>query len=93
MTSIVVRLDGKPAFSWTGDEVEVAGALGAWRDIAARQGLVPEQFAINAVLLWDRAKFLANPSGQQAWMIGVVYFILSLNDPERPGKIADYIPV
>jgi len=26
-------------------------------------------------------------------MVGVVYFILSLDDPDRPGKIADYVPL
>jgi hypothetical protein len=93
MPSIAVRFDRKPAFSWTGNEVEVAGVLGAWRDIAAQQGLVPEEFAIETVWFWDTAEFMANASDQQAWMLGAVYFILSLDDPDQPGKIADYVPL
>jgi hypothetical protein len=93
MPSIAVRFDRKPAFSWTGNEVEVAGVLGAWRDIAGQQGLVPEEFAIETVWFWDTADFMANPPDQQAWMLGAVYFILSLDEPNRPGKIANYVPV
>jgi len=36
MPSIAVRFDGTSAFNWTGNNVEIAGVLGAWRDIEAQ---------------------------------------------------------
>jgi len=86
MSSIAVCFDGPPAFSWTGNEAEVAGVLGAWREIAVKQGSVPEEFAIETVWFWDTAEFMANRRDQQAWMLGAVYFILSMDAPDRAGK-------
>ena len=94
MGTIAIAVDGKQVFNWQGDEVEAKQILKDFRRAARHAGLTPEEFSDNCVKHLRDGRLLSEGRvGQEMQMMGVVWRILETetNDPEHPGKFADYI--
>jgi hypothetical protein len=73
---------------------EAKQILKDFRCAARHVGLTPEEFVDNCVQHLRDGRLLSEGRvGQEMQMMGVVWRILETetNDPEHPGKVADYI--
>ena len=94
MGTIKVTVNGKPAFSWEGDESAIRNILEQFPVGARGVGMTPRALADNCVGHFLRkGKPLAKDQvGQEMQMMGVLWHILQAesSNAEHPGKIANY---
>jgi hypothetical protein len=93
MGTIAVSVDGRPIFSWDGDEDAIKNVIDNFPIGAEGVGLSAIDFATACIAhLSGRALRKQERVGQEMQMMGVIWFILQMDTDKagRPGKIKDY---
>jgi len=89
MGTIAIAVDGNHVFNWQGDEAEAKHIIEEFPRGAHHVGMTPDELSDEGIgqLLSE------SPVVREMQMMGVIWRILEMeiNDPERPGKVADYI--
>jgi hypothetical protein len=95
MGTIAIAVDGEQVFNWQGDEAEAKHILEQFPRGAHHVGMTPEELSDEGIgqLLKDGRFLSESRVVREMQMMGVIWRILEMeiNDPERPGKVADYI--
>jgi hypothetical protein len=93
MATIKVAVNGKPAFTWDGDEDSIKNILEKFPVAARGVGVTPRKLADSCIWHFRTGSLLSEePAGQEMQMMGVLWKILEAEtgNAEHPGKIADY---
>jgi hypothetical protein len=91
--AIAVSVDGRPLFTWDGDDGAIRKVLEEFPRIAENTGMTADALAMNCIAYTRGGGLLENtPAGRQVQMMAVIWYILGrpTNHLEHPGKIADY---
>lgn len=95
MGTIDIAVDGEHVFNWQGDEAEAKHILEQFPRGAHHVGMKPEELCDEGIgQLLKEGRFSSESRVvREMQMMGVIWRILEMeiNDPERPGKVADYI--
>jgi hypothetical protein len=90
MGAMNISIDGKPAFTWSGDGAAIENILQALPDAAkAGNKSSAEELAVSCIFFLKEGKLDKTERGQ---MMGLIWFLLQQETgiPDRPGKLADY---
>src|SRR5215469_7361861 len=93
MPSMTLKIDGIFAVRWYGDASEASELEADLREFSAAVGQPPDVFARRAVLAFDG--IAASERDRLIQWAALIYYGLSVDtrDPQRPGKLGDYLPV
>jgi hypothetical protein len=90
--TIAVSIDGKPKFTWHGDEAKIAEIMETYPEGAARQDMTPKELAAISIdhLVNDVAAH--DDLAREAQQIGLIWLILNAEStvPGHRGKISFY---
>jgi hypothetical protein len=95
MGTMKISIEGKPLFTWEGDDEAIENILHAVPEAARSQLMSPEDLAHNCILHLREGELLAaNEVGREMQMMCVIWFFLQqeTGNPDRPGKVAVYAP-
>lgn len=93
MGTIAVSVDGRPIFSWDGDEDAIKNVIDRFSIGAEAIGHSADDLASHAIAhLSGRELHMKERVEQEMQMMGVIWFILQTDTDKagRPGKIKDY---
>jgi hypothetical protein len=90
--TIAVSIEGKPKFTWHGDEAKIAEIMETYPEGAARQDMTPKELAVICIDHLVNNVAAHDDLAREAQQIGLIWLILNAESNVRGhrGKISFY---
>jgi hypothetical protein len=81
--TIAVSIDGKPKFTWHGDEAKIARIMETYPEGAARQDMTPKELAVICIDHLVNNVAAQDDLAREAQQIGLIWLILDAESTVR----------